>query len=183
MEPFVGQIQPFAFNFPPRGWAQCDGQLLAIASYQTLFSLIGTTYGGDGRVNFALPDLRGRAAIHEGTGPGLSTRPIGQKTGYETTILVTQNMPPHSHVATGTVQASFTPPNFASSNVPSGRNFGAPPAGTNIYTDGTNNQAMASENVQVTIGNTGGGQAFNNMQPYLVINWCIALEGLYPPRS
>ena len=183
MDPLIGQIQPFAFSFPPRGWASCDGQLLSIASYQALFSLIGTTYGGDGRSTFGLPDLRGRAALGDGQGPGLSQRQMGQRSGSETTMLTVNNMPSHNHTAVGTTQASFTPPNFANSNIPSGRNFGAPASPTNTYTDGANNQAMSTGNVAVTIGNSGAGTAFNNMQPYLVINWCIALEGIFPSRN
>lgn len=173
MEPFVGQIQPFAFNFAPRGWAKCDGTLLSIASYQTLFSLIGTTYGGDGRVNFALPDLRGRAALHQGQGPGLTSRSIGQKAGYETTVLTTQNLPAHHHAQQISVNDGS-----ANSDDPNGSYIGA--TGNNTF------DSAATAGAYLASGNTadtGNGQAFNNMEPFLVINWCIALEGLYPPRS
>lgn len=183
MDPYIGQIQPFAFNFAPRNWAKCDGQLLSIASYTALFALIGTTYGGDGVSTFALPDLRGRAALHQGTGPGLSTRPIGQRSGAETTTLTVSNMPSHNHLATGTVKSYFTPPaGGGTSNNPNGSNFSGS-TGTNVYTTQPTNGTMAAENVQVVVGNNGGSTPFNNMEPYLVINWCIALVGIFPPRS
>jgi microcystin-dependent protein len=183
MDPFIGQIQPFAFNFAPRGWAKCDGTLLSIAQYQALFSLIGATYGGDGRTTFALPDLRGRVALHQGTGPGLSNRQIGQHSGSETTTLNVTNMPSHNHMATGTVKASFTPPAGGGSlNNPSGSNFSGS-TGTNVYSNQAPNVTMAAENVEVVVGNNGGNLPFNNMEPYLVVNWCIALDGIFPPRS
>ena len=173
MEPFVGQIQPFGFNFPPRGWAQCDGTLLAISQNTALFSLLGTIYGGDGRTTFALPDLRGRAALHMGNGPGLSSRPIGQRTGYETTTLTTLNMPAHNHTVTNPALADE-----GTADDPTGAFLAIPDSGAKLYAT-THDAAMGTFNS----GSAGSGQHFNNMQPYLVVNWCIALVGLYPSRN
>jgi len=168
-EPFLGQIQPFAFNFAPRGWTKCDGQLLQISQYSALFSLLGTTYGGDGRTTFGLPDLRGRTSIHQGTGAGLSARSMGQKSGTETNTLAVANLPAHSHP----MQARAEP---ATSNKPTGNLLGA---GQQIYEPGAQDTEMSNQ----SIGNTGNGQAVNNMQPFLVNNWCIALVGIFPPRN
>lgn len=183
MDPFLGQIQPFGFNFNPRGWAFCSGQLLPIASNTALFSLLGTIYGGDGRTTFALPDLRGRVPIHQGNGPGLSSRRIGSKGGTEENFLNVTQIPAHSHSAVGTVQGFFQPPlGGGSTNNPNAANF-AGEGGTNIYSNQPVNVSMASNNVRVTVGNTGGNQGVNDMQPYLTINWCIALVGIFPSRS
>ena len=170
VEPFLGQIQPFAFNFAPRGWATCDGQLLPIASHTALFSLIGTTYGGDGRTTFGLPDLRGRVAMHTGTGPGLAIRPIGEKFGSETTTLSVSNMPAHSHTlrASGEAGDSGKPEdNVLASTV------------GNSYSTAIPDLSMSND----AISNTGSGQAFDNMPPFLVVNWCIALVGVFPTRN
>lgn len=203
--PTIGEITMFAGNFAPRQWAFCDGQLLAISTYQALFSIIGTTYGGDGRTTFALPDLRGRAPIHSGngsTGPGLSPRPLGQRSGQETVTLTTLEIPSHTHysqvtqspggIASGTINAGAN----GNTNNPSGKflaqsgNIG--PNQINVYGD-DNNVPMASGSVSidmsnipaptVTNTNTGGGQPHNNMQPYLAVNFIIALEGTYPSRN
>jgi len=183
MEPFIGQIQPFGFNFAPRGWAFCDGQLLPIAQNSALFSLIGTIYGGDGRTTFALPDLRGRAALHMGNGPGLSDRRIGSKGGTETTQLSILNLPSHNHTGSGTLTAYFQPPTGGgATNNPNGASLSGS-AGTNIYSNQEENVSLKANNVTVTTNHTGGNQAFNNMQPYLTINWCIALVGVFPSRS
>lgn len=167
-EPFIGQIQMFGFNFPPRGWALCDGQLLPIAQNTALFSLLGTTYGGDGRTTFGLPDLRGRAALHFGTGPGLGPRPIGAKGGSELETLTIGQMPPHQHSLNAHSEAADQqkPENNV---LASAMTYHAVPADVQM--------AGAS------IGQTGGGQAHNNMQPFLVINFCIALTGIFPSRS
>ncbi|MBT8258476.1 MAG: tail fiber protein [Bacteroidia bacterium] len=165
MNPFLGQITLFGFNFNPQGWATCDGQLLAINQFQALFSLLGTIYGGDGRTTFALPDLRGRSAIHFGNGPGLSNYPIGQRSGNETTTLSVANLPAHSHnrgISTAAGEED-SPLN----------NFVAMHAGA-FNEDATN---------QVASSNTGSGVAFSNQDPYLVVNFCIALQGVYPSRS
>lgn len=171
MEPFLGQIQAFGFNFAPRGWAFCNGQLLPISQNSALFSLLGTTYGGDGRSTFALPDLRGRVSFGFGTGPGLSSHPIGSKGGTERETLNIQQIPSHNHSANVVAEE----PN---ANKPGG-NFIATPSPT-IYSDHAAPDAVLKGN---TIGNNGGGQSHNNMQPYLTINWCIALVGAFPSRN
>lgn len=183
MDPLLGQIQPFGFNFAPRGWALCDGQLMPISQYTALFSLLGTTYGGDGRTTFALPDLRGRVAIHQGHGPGLSDRRIGSRGGSETTVLNITNMPSHNHAAQGAMKAFFQPPTGGGSTPnPSGAVLSSAP-GIDIYANSSPNLNMANGTVEVTVGNNGANQPFNNMQPYLTINWCIALTGIFPSRS
>lgn len=168
MEPFLGQIQPFGFNFAPRGWAFCDGQLLPISQYSALFSLLGVYYGGDGRSTFALPDLRGRVSMQMGSGPGLSTYQIGQKGGLETVILTTQQIPSHNHSANAAAET-------ADQAKPEGNSL----ASSQIY----KNQAPDTTLNAATIGYTGGGQNHENRQPYLILNWCIALQGIYPSRN
>ncbi|MCB0608794.1 MAG: phage tail protein [Lewinella sp.] len=174
MEPFLGQIQPYGFNFPPRGWALCDGQLLAISANSALFSLLGTIYGGDGRTTFALPDLRGRAMMHQGQGPGLTTRPIGQKSGSETTTLAVSNLPAHNHP----IQM---PVNNASPNTdePANAYLAAVQSGDSYQSAAGTNQFYGA----FSSGNSGGSIPFNNMQPYLVVSVCIALQGIFPSRS
>ena len=168
-EPFIGQIQMYGFNFAPRGWALCDGQLLPISTNTSLFSLLGTTYGGDGRTTFALPDLRGRVPIHQGTGPGLSPRKIGSKSGSETVTLTVAEMPGHNHQLTcSDVPATLdSPVNNVIANVPKPA---FDPTGTQTMSPGA-------------ITNNGGSRSHNNMQPYLTINFCIALVGIFPSRS
>ncbi|MCB0602178.1 MAG: phage tail protein [Saprospiraceae bacterium] len=176
MTPFLGQIQAFGFNFPPRGWAFCDGQVLAISTNTALFSLLGTTYGGDGRVTFQLPDLRGRSIVHAGTGPGLSQISWGERGGLENVTLTTNNMPSHNHV--GTVQLGAGLANSASG---SGSNFAANTGGNSIYNGGAFSGNMASGNVSIT--NSGGSQPFGIRNPYLGIYVSIALVGLFPSRN
>jgi len=176
-EPFIGQIQTFAFNFPPRGWALCDGQLLPISSNTALFSLIGTTYGGDGRTTLGLPDLRGRAAIHQGTGPGLSNRPIGSKAGEEQNYLSVNQLPSHTHTATAHCHSAAGNANQAPSNVWSTDAGASSLTYSSAAPDGTMNAGA------VTNSNTGGNQGVDNMQPFLTISFCIALMGLYPSRN
>ena len=171
MEPFLGQIQAFGFNFAPRGWAQCSGQLLPIAQNTALFSLLGTTYGGDGRTTFALPDLRGRSMVGYGTGPGLSPIQIGQNGGNENTILSVANLPPHNH----TVQVKVNTANGEESTSTSYLSSHA-----SAFSDApTTNAVLAG----VSSANAGGGQAFSNRDPYLGINVCIALVGIFPSRN
>lgn len=172
MEPYIGQVCLFGFNFAPKGWAQCNGQLMSIAQNTALFSLIGTYYGGDGKTTFALPDLRGRVALNQGQGPGLSNYSIGQAAGTETVTLNTTQIPAHNHV--GTLHAS----NGAVNQEEAGGHLLGESA---IYTDGAANQVMNA--AAVTIGNTGGNQSHENRQPFLVLNYCIALVGVFPPRS
>lgn len=172
MEPFIAQIVMFGGNFAPRGWAFCDGQLLAISTNQALFSILGTTYGGDGRTTFALPDLRGRYAMHPGTGPGLSPRQLGQRGGSETNTLTTQNMPAHNHAAT--VHASGNPADSAN---PDGARLGMAEA----YSAQAASVDLAAD--AATTANTGGGTAVNNVPPYHCVNFIIALQGIFPSRS
>jgi microcystin-dependent protein len=180
MEPFIGQIMMVGFNFAPRGWAFCDGQLLPISQNQALFSLLGTTYGGDGHTTFALPDLRGRVAIHQGTGPGLTPRAMGQKAGSEHVYLTANTMPVHGHSAQAQMKASSSD---AQTDAPAGKVLAKAPRG-DLYGDPASLADMASESVSVTVNdNAGGGQPHDNMQPYQVVNFVIALQGLYPTRD
>ena len=186
-EPFVGEIRALGFNFAPRGWALCQGQLMAINDNQTLFSLLGTYYGGDGRNTFGLPDLRGRAAIGQGTGPGLTPRSIGQKSGYEYVTLNTTQIPSHSHAVDNVeteLKCSISPANQAS---PVGNSIAANAAGDNTqrFSDQAPAAPLKAGSVALSgaTGATGGSREHSNMQPWLAINYSIALLGLYPPRS
>lgn len=172
-EPFLGQIMMAGFNFAPRGWAFCNGQLMSIAQNTALFSLLGTYYGGDGKVTFALPNLQGRATIQQGQGPGLSSYVIGEMSGEQNLTLISTEMPMHNHTANGT---------SVSGNQPSPINhiWAAESAGaTSIYTNTPPNTTM---NV-MAIGLAGGSQPHNNLQPYLGITFVIALEGIFPARN
>lgn len=172
-EPFIAEIRIFAGNFAPRSWAFCNGQLLPIAQNTALFSLIGTTYGGDGRTTTALPNLQGKAPMHPGRGPGLTVRQLGQTGGSETVTLSEAQMPSHNHslLASSAPGTSFSPTSTA---------YLARSVGGNVY-DSNDNLDNALNNG--TLENVGGGQAHNNMQPFLAINYIIALQGLYPSRS
>ncbi len=176
-EPFIGEIKLVGFNFNPRGWANCDGQLLPISQNSALFSLFGTMYGGDGRTTFGLPDLRGRVATHAGTGPGLTLRQQGAKLGAETTTLAVTHLPAHSHPATAHCVELVGDTNDAKGK------FWSKDAGVQsaTYHGGPADATMNSG--AVTTANTGGGQSFNNMQPTLVLRYVVALQGLYPSRS
>lgn len=173
-EPFVAEIRIFAGNFAPRGWAFCDGQLLPVSQNTALFSLIGTTYGGDGRSTTALPNMQGRAPMHPGRGPGLTDRRLGQRGGVESETLSEAQMPNHNHTLRCTLengeQGSLT------NQVSLARSRG----GTLYQTDTTNNLVDMDSR---SLPNTGGSQAHNNMQPFLTMNFIIALVGLYPSRS
>ncbi|MGB0789047.1 MAG: phage tail protein [Marinirhabdus sp.] len=176
MEPFIGQIQAFGFNFAPRGWAKCEGQLLSINENTALFSLLGTIYGGDGRTTFGLPDLRGRMPIGEGQGPGLTNRQLGTMGGSENNTLTTSqlpNIPVNVSSANATESAPTSGATLAAPNTPSGRTS-TPVNGYNTATpDVTLNPATAG----------GNGTAVNNMPPFIALNWCIALQGVYPSRN
>ena len=174
MEQYIGQIMMFGGNFAPRSWALCNGQLLPISSYTALFSILGTTYGGDGRTTFALPDLQGRVPVHAGNGAGLPPVRLGAKGGTPSNILTIAQMPAHNHTAA------------VGATNPVGRGEGTtdptnayPAEGGNYAT--TKNVAMAAD--AVVIGQTGSNQPVNNMQPFTSVNYIIALEGLFPPRS
>ncbi len=171
-EPFIGEIRSFGFNFAPRGWAKCDGQLLAISSHSAQFSLLGTMYGGDGRTTFGVPDLRSRAQMHAGNGPGLNPRVMGQKFGRETHTMTVSQMPSHNHALHGETTN-------ADSRNPQNRMLALPEDQIYAVPDPVANRVMANE----SITNTGGGQAFDIMNPYQVVNMCIALEGIFPSRS
>jgi microcystin-dependent protein len=171
MNPFIGQIVMFGGNFAPRGWAFCDGQLLAINQYSALFSILGTTYGGDGRTSFALPGLRGRVPLHPGTGAGLPNYNLGQKGGNYQEILNVQQIPAHNHHIAASEEDG-------SQNEASGHYLATSTSG-NIYHNSPNNISLG----QNSVTNTGGGQAHNNMQPFLGINFIIALQGVFPSRN
>lgn len=195
MDEYLAEIRGFGGNFAPRNWAFCQGQLMAISSNQALFSLLGTTYGGDGRTTFALPDLRGRTPLSAGTGPGLSTRKLGQRGGTQTETLTINQIPSHTHIAnftlTGGIAEWPATTGTATSEEPAANaHLGATDAGGNGYiyaagnTADTNMQNMpVNVTGDVTIGPTGGTQAHANLQPFLVINWIICIQGLFPTRS
>jgi microcystin-dependent protein len=171
-EPFLAEVRIVGFNFAPRGWAFCDGQILPINQNQSLYSLLGTTYGGDGRTSFALPDMRGRVPIHVGRSNGGGDHREGQKSGEETHTLSAAEMPNHDHVA----QASTT---NADQNNPQGHVLGA---ALNFYVPAATNPTQQQIS-QATVTHVGGSQAHENMQPYLALNFCIALQGLFPSRN
>jgi microcystin-dependent protein len=168
-EPYLGEIRAFGFPYAPRGWAQCQGQTMSISQNSALFALLGTMYGGDGRVTFGLPDLRGRSAISVGQGPGLSARGQGEMSGEEQVTLIAGQIPPHTHGVTASSQASGkSPANAVPAYTADSSSYGG-------ATDLTMNPLMIKPNA--------GGQPHDNMPPYLVINYCIALEGIFPPRD
>ena len=172
MEPFIAEIIMFGGNFAPRGWAFCDGQLLPINQNQALFSILGTTFGGDGRTTFGLPDLRGRVPVHPGTGPGLSNRRLGAKGGTETNTLTSANLPPHQHNIRIPLSDEDSNTDESSGNyLSAGEIYRTAPAPNQFY--GSN----------IKTENTGSGQSVNNMQPFQGVNFIIALIGIYPSRS
>jgi len=166
--PFIGEIRSFAFDFAPQGWAKCEGQLLSISQFTALFSVLGTKYGGNGISTFGLPDLRGRMPINAGQGPGLTNRSTGQQGGAETAFLTTAHLPAHSHALTGSAEA-------ADDNKPDGNEL----AGGLFYHAPTTDAQLAS----TSIADTGEGQSHENMSPFLVVNFCIALTGDFPSRN
>lgn len=171
-DPFVAEIRIMGFNFAPKGWAFCEGQLLPISQNTALFSLLGTTFGGDGKSNFALPDMQGRAPMHPGQGPGLSLYDLGQTSGTETVTLLTSEIPGHNHTM------SFNSNVIGKSNLPEGKVFaksGIPDA--SVYSTNQPNKQGGE------LAPVGGDQPHNNMQPYLVMNFLIALQGIFPPRT
>jgi microcystin-dependent protein len=175
---YIGEIRPVGFNFNPVGWAFCNGQLLPIAQYDALFALLGTTYGGDGQTTFGLPDLRGRVPIHMGTAPGGETFTLGQQAGTETVAITTSQMPSHAHafsyqpLASGNAGAQTNPENAYYAG--SGRSLA-------FATVDTVNTTMAAPTVQTSPA--GGSQPISVIQPYRVLNYIIATEGLFPSRN
>jgi microcystin-dependent protein len=173
-DPFVAEIRIFPFNFAPKGWAWCDGQLLPLSQNTALFSLLGTTYGGDGKSNFALPDLQGRAPMHPGQGPGLSLHDLGETGGSETVTLLESEMPSHAH---GVVAAA----NPALLKLPAPTASLARSQGDTVYQSVVNvNVVQMNDNA---IAPAGGDQPHNNLMPYLTLFFCIALQGVFPPRT
>jgi microcystin-dependent protein len=169
-DPFVAEIRIFAGNFPPKGWAFCNGQILPISQNTALFSLLGTTYGGNGQSTFALPNLQGSAAMHPGQGPGLSQRFLGEQAGTQSVTLLTTEMPIHNHNA-------LPKSSLSNSQTPAGQAW----AGSTLAKQYTSTAPNVTMNVQA-IGITGSSFPHNNLQPYLVLNFIIALQGVYPPR-
>src|SRR5207253_2188622 len=175
MDPFVAEIRIFPFNFAPKGWAWCDGQLMPISQNTALFSLLGTTYGGDGKSNFALPDMQGNAPMHPGQGPGLSLHDLGETGGSETVTLLQSEIPAHSHAMQN------APTGFAANtNTCTNNSMGKSSQG-NVYIPF--NAANVVQLSPSALTPAGGDQPHNNMQPYLTLNFCIALQGVYPPRT
>lgn len=171
-EPFLGMIATFGFNFAPRGWAMCSGQILPIAQNTALFSLLGTTYGGNGQTTFALPDLRSRVPIHFGQGPGLSSYDLGQSAGTENVTLTVNQMPAHPHPF-----QILANEGDANSKVPLNTFFSGQSA--NFYNTAQDGTKMGPQTTAIA----GGSQPHTNIQPYLAINFCIALEGIFPSRN
>jgi microcystin-dependent protein len=171
MDPFVAEIRIFPFNFAPKGWAWCDGQLMPISQNTALFSLLGTTYGGDGKSNFALPDLQGRAPMHPGQGPGLSLHDLGETGGSETVTLLESEIPAHSHALTASQADGLE-------RFPSAQKFATGIGISMFQTPG----ALVQLNPNA-VTPAGGDQPHNNMMPYLTLFFCIALQGVFPPRT
>jgi microcystin-dependent protein len=170
-DPFVAEIRIFPFNFAPTGWAFCAGQLLPISQNTALFSLLGTTYGGDGKSTFALPNMQGNAPMHPGQGPGLSLHDLGETGGSDTVSLLESEIPSHSH----TLRADIL--DIADTNVVSPNASLALSSGGTLYQSAPNGNLSAN-----AIAPAGGDQPHNNLQPYLTLNFCIALQGIFPPR-
>ena len=173
-DPFVAEIRVFPFNFAPKGWAWCDGQLMPISQNTALFSLLGTTYGGNGKSNFALPDLQGRSAMHPGQGPGLSLYDLGETGGSETVTLLESEMPAHSHSLGGTFESG-------TQGTLAGDVILAASVGGNLYQ--SNTSANLTQMSLAALAPAGGDQPHNNLQPYLTFYFCIALQGVFPPRT
>jgi len=173
-DPFVAEIRIFPFNFAPKGWAFCDGQLLPLSQNTALFSLLGTTYGGDGKSNFALPNLQGNAPMHPGQGPGLSLHDLGETGGSEYVTLLESEIPSHGH----SIQAN--PAELANLNTPKpGRGLARSSGGSAYQTNPSPLVGMSFN----ALSPAGGDQPHNNLMPYLTFNFCIALQGVFPPRG
>ncbi len=181
-EPFLGEIRMFGFNFAPTGWAQCNGQLMSIAQNTALFSLLGTTYGGDGRTTFGLPNLQSRVPVHQGQGPGLSPYIIGEQTGTETHTLLQTEIPAHNHIvncdgsATGRGGSTF---GVGTGETPVNNFPGLAASAVSAVYSGNHNNTMNPGVLSVV----GGSQPHSILQPLLVVNFCIALQGIFPSRN
>jgi microcystin-dependent protein len=173
-DPFVAEIRIFPFFFAPKGWAFCDGQLLPLSQNTALFSLLGTTYGGDGKSNFALPNMQGNVPMHPGQGPGLSLHDLGETGGVQTVTLLESELPAHQHRQMATVE------NGTQGTLTNGITLATSIAGQLYQT--TTNANLVNMNFQ-GLALAGGSQPHNNMQPYLTLNFCIALQGVFPPRT
>jgi len=173
MDPFLAEIRIFPFNFAPKGWAFCDGQILPLSQNTALFSLLGTVYGGDGKSNFALPNMQGNAPMHPGQGPGLSLHDLGETGGSETVTLIESEIPLHPHVVNCGGNFSIGDTNVPTSNIIAKSSNG------NAYIPQQNLTQMAFQGLSPA----GGNQPHNNMMPYLTLNFCIALQGVFPPRT
>jgi microcystin-dependent protein len=173
-DPFVAEIRIFPFNFAPNGWAFCDGQLMPLSQNTALFSLLGTTYGGNGKSNFALPNMQGNVPMHPGQGPGLSLHDLGETGGSETVTLLESEIPSHSH----SVGAQTVP--LGGVAAPAGATLSRPASGTLYFTGGSPSLVTMSPSV---IAPVGGNQPHTNLQPYVTLNFCIALQGVFPPRT
>lgn len=182
VEPYMANVTIFAGNFAPRSWAFCNGQLVAISVNSALFALIGTTYGGDGVTTFALPDLRGRVAIHAGQGPGMSPYVIGQQAGAESITFITPQIPAHNHTY---INASGAPGGNTAAGTVSNANGAVPAqlAGTSLYSTATSGSVMGDSTCITNTVLTGGSQPIAIMQPYLVMNYIICVEGIFPSRN
>jgi microcystin-dependent protein len=182
MEGTIGEIRLFAGNFAPKDWALCSGQILAIAQNTALFSILGTTYGGNGTTNFQLPNFNASVVMGAGQGPGLTNRIIGETGGAVLNTLSMNEMPPHTHTAQGTVNPAAS---SAGGQTSPANNFPATaPSGSNIYGNpATANVLMGQNQVSVTLSPSGNGQAFGNRQPYLGLNYIICLRGIFPSRG
>ncbi|HYF30662.1 MAG TPA: tail fiber protein [Chitinophagaceae bacterium] len=190
MEGTIGEIRMFAGTFAPRAWAFCAGQLLSIAQNTALFSILGTTYGGNGQTTFALPDLRGRSPIGAGQGPGLSNISLGEVSGVENVTILTSQMPAHTHTATATVTGTVAPgclDDAGTTDAPGGARPAISPGGTNVYSTATPDASMATSPINatatVTIGIAGSSQPLPIRNPYLGMNYIICLEGIFPSRN
>lgn len=178
-QPFLAQISMFGFNFAPKGWAQCNGQILPISQYSALFALIGTFYGGNGTSNFQLPNLQGSAALSQGSGPGLSTYSVGEQTGTTNVTLLQSNLAQHTHSLTGVTNDGSTL--TAGGNQPAKAFSGGKAASyTGNYLSTNNPQTQMAP---TSISSAGGSSPHNNMQPYLALTFCIALAGIFPSRN
>jgi len=173
-DPFVAEIRIFGFNFAPRGWAFCNGQLLPLSQNTALFSLLGTTYGGDGKSTFALPNIQGRVPMHPGQGPGLSLHDLGETGGTTAVTLQPSEMPAHTH----TLGVQTAP--LGATAAPAGTTLGRPASGK-LYVTAAN-PALVTMSPSM-LAPAGAGQPHNNLQPYLTFNFCIALQGVFPPRG